>query len=67
MAINIISVQHNGGFLAGIILLTQCYCIPSSRNPFKYSEEVLYLQSMTPPPSDLRLNSRMSLGTCCKM
>ena len=25
MAINVSSVQHNGGFLPGIILLTQCY------------------------------------------
>ena len=25
MAINIISVHHNGGFLPGIILLNQCY------------------------------------------
>ena len=25
MAINVSSVQHDGGFLPGIILLTQCY------------------------------------------
>ena len=25
MAINNVRVQHNGGFLSGIILLTQCY------------------------------------------
>ena len=25
MAINVVSVQHNGEFLPGIILLTQCY------------------------------------------
>ena len=25
MAINVVSVQHNGGFLPGILLLTQCY------------------------------------------
>ena len=25
MAINVSSVQHNGGFLPGIMLLTQCY------------------------------------------
>ena len=25
MAINVISLQHNGEFLAGIILFTQCY------------------------------------------
>ena len=30
MAINI-SVQHNGGFLPGIILLTQCYYHPGTR------------------------------------
>ena len=25
MAINVVSVQHNGGFLPGSILLAQCY------------------------------------------
>ena len=25
MAFNVVSVQHNGGFLPGIILLNQCY------------------------------------------
>ena len=45
MAINV-SVQHAGGFLPGIILLTQL--IPSG-NPFKCHEEVLYLQPMIPP------------------
>ena len=25
MAINVVSVQHNGGFLPGIVLLPQCY------------------------------------------
>ena len=46
MAIDV-SVQHNGGFLLGIILLTQCY--NHWGNPFKCHEEVLYLQSMIPP------------------
>ena len=34
MAINVVSVQYDGGLLPDIILLTQCY----------YHEEVLYLQ-----------------------
>ena len=48
MAINV-SVQHNVGFLPGIILLTQCYYLPLGNNPFKCHEEVLYLQPMIPP------------------
>ena len=47
MATNV-SVKHNAGFLPGIILLTQCYLLPSG-NPFKCHEEVLYLQPMIPP------------------
>ena len=47
MAINV-SVQHNGGFLPDIIMLTQCYYLPLG-NPFKCHEEVLYLQSVIPP------------------
>ena len=42
-----INVQHNGRFLAGIILLTQCSY--HRGNPFKCHEEVLYLQPMIPP------------------
>ena len=38
VAINV-SVQHNGGYFPGIILLTQCY----------YHQEVWYLQAMIPP------------------
>ena len=34
-----VSVQHNGGFLPGIILLTQ-WLLPSGKNPFKCHEEV---------------------------
>ena len=48
MAINV-SVQHNGGFLPGTILLTQLMLLPSSGNPFKCHEEVSYLQPMIPP------------------
>ena len=47
MAINV-SVQHNGGFLLGVILLTQWYYVPSV-NPFKCNEEALYLQPIIPP------------------
>ena len=47
MAINIISVQYNGGLLPDIILLTQCYY--HKGNPFKCNEEVLYLQPLIPP------------------
>ena len=47
MAINI-SVQHNGGLLPDMILLTQCYYHPGT-NPFKCHEEVLSLQPMFPP------------------
>ena len=43
MAINV-SVQYDGGFLADIILLTQC-----SGDPFKCHEEVLYFQLLIPP------------------
>ena len=31
IAINVISVQHNGGFLPNIKLLTQCYCHRGTR------------------------------------
>ena len=31
MTINVISVQHNGGFLPGIILSTQSYYHPGTR------------------------------------
>ena len=45
---NDVSIQHNGWFLPGVILLTQCYyhrgtCL----NAIK--KEVLYLQPMIPP------------------
>ena len=43
-----VSEQHNGGSLPGIILLTQCYYLPSG-NSFKCHEEVLYLQPMISP------------------
>ena len=42
-----VSVQHNGGFLPGTILLTPML-LPSG-NPFKYHEEALYQKLMTPP------------------
>ena len=45
MAINV-SVQHNGGFLPGTILLTQCYYHWGTRLNV---DEVLYLQPMIPP------------------
>ena len=47
MAINNVSVQHNGGFLLGIILLTQCYYHRGTG--LNAMEEVLYLQPMIPP------------------
>ena len=43
----IVSVQHNGGLLPDIILLTQML-LPSGK-PFKCHEEVLYSQPMIPP------------------
>ena len=48
MAINNVSVQHNGGFLPGIMLLTQCYyhrgtCLNATKR------FILYLQPMIPP------------------
>ena len=46
MAINVISLQHNGGFLPGTKLFTQCYY--PWWNPFKCHEEVLYLQPKIP-------------------
>ena len=49
MAINV-SVRHDGGFLPGIILLTQCYYHRGTRlNAMKTNKEVLYLQPMIPP------------------
>ena len=47
IAINV-SVQHNGGFLPGIILLTQCYYLPSG-NPFECHGGELFMQLMIPP------------------
>ena len=44
MAVSV-SVKHNGGFLPGIILLTQCYYHRGTR----LNAEVLYLQPMIPP------------------
>ena len=43
-----LKTNHNGGFLPGIILLTQCYYHPSG-NLSKCHEGVLYLQPMIPP------------------
>ena len=48
MAINVVSVQYDGGFLPDIILLTQSMLLPSG-NPFKCHEEVLYFQLLIPP------------------
>ena len=48
VAIINVRVQHNGGFLPGIILLTQC-CYHRGTNPFKCHEEVLFLQPTIPP------------------
>ena len=45
MAINV-SVPYNGGLLPDIILLTLCDYIGES---FRYHEEFLSLQSMSPP------------------
>ena len=47
MAINV-NVQYDGGFLPGIILLTQSMLFASG-NPFKCHEEGLYLQPLIPP------------------
>ena len=47
MAINV-SVQHNVGFLPGIILTVDQLLLPSG-HPFKCYEKVLYLQSMVSP------------------
>ena len=47
MAINV-SLQYNGGFLPGIVLLTQSVLLPLG-NPFKCHEEFLSLQHMIPP------------------
>ena len=48
MAINVISVQHNGGFLPDIISLTQCYYHRGTR--FDAMKRFsLSLQSLIPP------------------
>ena len=39
MAINV-SVQHNGGFLPDVILLTQCYYHHDAGNSFKCHEDI---------------------------
>ena len=48
MAINV-SVQYNGGLLLDIILSVDPMLLPSSGNPFKCHEGVLFLQPMIPP------------------
>ena len=55
MAINVSVYSITVGFSSGL------YCRPNvstmhDGNPFKYHEEVSYLQPMIPPPSDLRPN-----------
>ena len=60
MAINV-SIQYNGGFLPDIIMLTQCY-YHRGTNPFKYHEEVLYLQPMIPPTKRFDIFSPMTGG-----
>ena len=47
MAINV-RVQHNGGFLPRITLLTQYVTTVPSGNPFKCHEEVLYVAFYDP-------------------
>ena len=42
------TIQYHGGLLLGIILLIQCYYLPSG-NPFKCLDEVLSLQPIIPP------------------
>ena len=48
MAINV-SVQYNDGLLPDNILTVDPMLFPSRNNPFKYHEEVLYLQPLIPP------------------
>ena len=45
MAINVISVQYNGGLLPDIILFDPML-LPSG-NPFKCHEEILFLQPLS--------------------
>ena len=47
MAINNVSVQHNGGFLLRYCTV-ELMLLPSG-NPFKCHEEIVYLQPMIPP------------------
>ena len=47
MPINNLSAQHDGGFLPGIILMTQCYY--NRRTRLNAMEEILYSQPMIPP------------------
>ena len=49
MAINVRSVQHNGGFLPGTILLTQCYYHRGTRLNAMKNLFLYYLQPMIPP------------------
>ena len=52
----LLCTQTNGGFLLGIILLTQCYY---SGNPFKCHEEVLQKQPIISPPNVLTFSPRL--------
>ena len=47
MAINIISVQHNGGFLNDVMLLTLCYSHRGIR--FNFMKRFCPWQPMFPP------------------
>ena len=47
MAVNVSSVQYNGGLLNDNILLTQCYYRRGTRS--NAMEDVLSLQPMIPP------------------
>ena len=48
MAISVVNVRHNDGFLPDIITVDPML-LPSSGNPFKCHEEILSMQPMIPP------------------
>ena len=56
MAINVVSVQHNGGLLPDIILFTQCYYHRRTRS--NAMKRFCNLQPMIPPKLDWGLLRR---------
>ena len=61
MAIDVVSVQHNGGFIPDIVLLTQGYYLRGTLSDVM--EEVLYLEPMKQP---FYTRSGKAVRICCE-